>query len=154
MRYLVCIRFCMPLIFCATTVAHAQSVNYIDESGTVHFAESPYDVPMRYRDQVIKKKPVVLDKKQLKAAEKEFKNQQQEALRQKKIQEKNAQKLAKEKAKQQEKAKSDAELAAKKREAELAKEAAALKPKTKRSKRYRDATPPNPLEDSDTNALR
>lgn len=117
------------LIAFSANVALAQAVNYMDEAGTIHFADSPLDVPMQYRDQVIKKKPAVLDKKQYREAQKDFKKQQQDALRQKKIEEKTAQKLAKEKAKQREKTKADEERDAAKKQVELAKTSARLKPK-------------------------
>jgi hypothetical protein len=46
--------------------ASAQQFRYMDSSGNIHFVDSVYQVPQRYREQVITPTPVpVLDRKQL-----------------------------------------------------------------------------------------
>lgn len=103
-------------LWCAPLNSYAQAVNYIDESGNVHFADSVDQVPARYRDQVQKKKPAIVTLEQYKQAQKEFRKQQQELKRKQKQDEKIAQKLAKERAKQLEKVKKEEEARAKKLE--------------------------------------
>jgi len=89
----------LALVLFIPSVLLAQAVNFLDESGNVHFADSVSQVPQRYQNQVIKKKPVIQTKEQFKDAQRDFKKQQQEAKRKQKLDEKNAQKLVKERAK-------------------------------------------------------
>jgi hypothetical protein len=46
------------LLFLSLNHAHAQSIRYMDESGQLHFVDSLYQVPMKYRDQVVAPTPV------------------------------------------------------------------------------------------------
>jgi hypothetical protein len=120
MRYLVSsILFVFALTAGNPSTAAAQAVNYIDESGNIHFADSPEQVPLRYRDQVIRKKPVVLGKKEFKEAQRDFKRQQAELEREKRNEEKAAQKAARMKAKEQERLRREEEKRQKKAEARL-----------------------------------
>ena len=51
------------LLLCATS-GSAQQFRYIDESGSIHFVDSIYEIPMQYRNQVLKPTPtIVIDKK-------------------------------------------------------------------------------------------
>lgn len=120
MRYLVStLLVALALNAVSPVGAVAQAVNYIDESGNIHFADSPEQVPLRYRDQVIRKKPVVLGKKEFKEAQRDFKRQQAELEREKRNEEKAAQRAARMKAKEQERLRREEEKRQKKAEARL-----------------------------------
>jgi|GEM_PF-6440785 len=89
----------LTLVLLIPSVLLAQAVNFLDESGNVHFADSVSQVPLRYQNQVIKKRPVIQTKEQYREAQKDFKKQQQDVKKKQKFDEKNAQKLVKERAK-------------------------------------------------------
>jgi hypothetical protein len=88
----------------------AQQVRYMDSSGNIHFVDSPNQVPMRYREQVMTPTPVpVLDRK----AQMEKRRLEQQALREKRVEERRKQ--AEEREKKREEAKQKAEEAKKNR---------------------------------------
>ena len=71
----------------------AQAVNYLDEAGTVHFADSPDQVPLRYRSQVVPAKPEIQNEEQYKEAQRAFKRKQQELKKQQREQQRMHDKL-------------------------------------------------------------
>jgi hypothetical protein len=78
----------------------AQQIRYMDSSGNIHFVDNVYQVPPRYREQVMTPTPVpVLDRKAL--AEK--KRQEQQARREKVAEEKR--KMAEDRMRKREEAK-------------------------------------------------
>ena len=75
---------------------HAQAVHYQDESGNIYFVDSIYDVPERYRKQVVTPTPTPnMTAKQWKAYNRELMKRQKVAERARLLEEKRKAKAAK-----------------------------------------------------------
>lgn len=73
---------------CAVSQCAAQQHRYMDSSGNIHFVDNVYQVPQRYREQVMTPTPVpVLDRKALM----EKQRQEQQAKREKMAEERRKQ---------------------------------------------------------------
>lgn len=96
----------------------AQSLNYIDEAGNIHFVDNLNDVPMQYRNQFIAPQPTLQPgsraareyEKTLKQRERELerekKMKEKEEAKKKKLEEKKKREKEKEKAREKKKKKS------------------------------------------------
>ena len=82
----------LPAAYLPST-ASAQATSYLDESGNLHFVDSPSQIPERYRQQLTPPKPTVVTQKQYKVELKEWQKK-------KKTEDKERKKREKEKAKE------------------------------------------------------
>lgn len=90
----------LGLFVLASSPCTAQQIRYMDSSGNIHFVDNVYQVPPRYREQVMTPTPVpVLDRKALA----EQKRKEQQERREKVAEEKR--KMAEERMKKREEAK-------------------------------------------------
>ena len=82
--------FLLFSVVAAPIGAYAQAASYVDESGTIHFADDVSQVPDRYKGQVIKQKPKVLSKKEYRdeLTKWKHKHSEEEKLQKKKEKEK------------------------------------------------------------------
>ncbi len=97
------------------STATAQSLNYIDEAGNIHFVESLNDVPQQYRNQFIPAQPTLQPgsraakeyDKTIKIRERELerekKKKEKEEARKKKLEEREKKKKEKEESKKKKK---------------------------------------------------
>lgn len=96
----------------------AQSLNYIDEAGNIHFVDNLNDVPMQYRNQFVSPQPTLQPgsraareyEKTLKQRERELerekKMKEKEEAKKKKLEDKKKREKEKEKAREKKKKKS------------------------------------------------
>jgi hypothetical protein len=100
LRMFVCVLLAPIISLALTSSCLAQQHRYMDSSGNIHFVDNVYQIPQRYRQQVMTPTPVpVLDRKAL--AEK--KRQEQQAKREKAAEDRR--KALEERAKKREEAK-------------------------------------------------
>lgn len=87
------------LVVCLITVPRettAQSLNYVDEGGNIHFADTINDVPMQYRHQLIPPQPTLVPgSKSAREYERMVKAREREAERLKRKKERDAEKKRK-----------------------------------------------------------
>ena len=78
----------IALLLVSAVPCYAQSFNYIDEAGTVHFVESLSEVPPRYRDQVVPPTPITMTPKEYKKYLSEIEKKKKDEEKLKKSEEK------------------------------------------------------------------